>query len=169
MFSIQKSLVPANTLLDKYSIDGGYADCYSTEIPRQVSFSEFVYFFYTTDLFKLERLILRWTASKPSTDPQARQLADGIRTTFAAWHVENRNETELLMCDFQGQTRSWMMVVPVRSVQTRLYFGSAIVPNRNTKTGALSIGFVYQASLGFHRIYSILLLYFAKLRIMSQK
>ena len=150
-------------------MNGAYADCYSTEIPGQVSFSEFVFFFYTTYLFKLERLILRWTVSKPSTDPQARQLADGIRTTFAAWRMENRNENELLMCDFQGQTRSWMMVVPVNSVRTRLYFGSAIVPNRNTKTGELSIGFVYQALLGFHRIYSMMLLYSAKLRIMSQK
>src|SRR5215208_473659 len=149
MFSIQKCPIPANTLLDKYSMDGGYADCYSTEIPGQVSFSEFVYFFYTTYLFKLERLILRWTVSKPSTDPQASQLADGSRTTFAAWHVENRKENELVMCDFQGQTRSWMMVVPVSSVQTRLYFGSAIVPNRNTKTRELSMSFVYQALLGF--------------------
>jgi len=169
MFSIQECPIPANTLLDKYSMDGGYADCYSTEIPGQVSFSEFVFFFYTTYLFKLERLILQWTISKPSTDPQARQLADGIRITFAAWQVENHNQNELLMCDFQGQTRSWMMVVPVSSVQTRLYFGSAVVPNQNTITGERSIGFVYRALLGFHRIYSILLLYSAKWRIMSQK
>ena len=47
-----------------------------TEIPGRISFPEFVFAFYTTLLFKLERLILKWTVSKPSTDAQARQLAD---------------------------------------------------------------------------------------------
>ena len=50
---------------------------------------------------------------------------------FAAWHVENRSENEILMCDFRGRTRSWLMVAPVSTVsdaRTRLYFGSAVVP-----------------------------------------
>lgn len=156
MSPIKKCSVPANTMLDKYSVNEAYADCYFTEVPGQVSFPEFVFAFYTTPLFKLERSILRLAVSKPSTDIQARQLADGSSNQFAAWGVENRSGNELLMCDFRGQTRSWMMVVPVSSVRTRLYFGSAIVPNRNTKTGERSIGFVYQALLGSHRIYSIL-------------
>ncbi len=66
--------------------------------------------FYTTLLFKLERFILKWTVSKSSTDAQARQLSDGEIEQFAAWHVEGRNENEILMCDFGGRTRSWLMV-----------------------------------------------------------
>ena len=35
--------------------------------------------FYTGSLFKLERLLLAWIASRPSTDEQAKELACGIR------------------------------------------------------------------------------------------
>jgi hypothetical protein len=171
MFSIEKRSVPSNTLLEKYSMNGAYTDCYSIEIPGQVSFPEFIFAFYTTSLFKLERLILKLTVSKSSTDSQARQLADSITQKFAAWRVESRTENEILMCDFHGRTRSWLMVAPAntdRGTQTRLYFGSAIVPIRNSKTGELSLGFVFQALLGFHRVYSVLLLYFAKLSILRE-
>jgi hypothetical protein len=170
MFSIEKCKVPAYTMLTNYSMDGTYSDCYTTEIPGRISFSEFVFAFYTTSLFKLERFILKWTVSKPSTDAQARQLANGDIESFAAWHVEDRNENEILMCDFHGRTRSWLMIVPVNranDTRTRLYFGSAVVPIRNPKTGEPSLGLIFQVLLGFHKIYSVLLLYSAKLRIKS--
>jgi hypothetical protein len=159
-------------MLDKYSMNEAYVDCYSTEFPGRISFSEFIFAFYTTWLFKLERLILKWMVSKPSTDMQARHLAEGVIEEFAAWRVENRSENEILMCDFVGRTRSWLMVTPVtmdNGALTRLYFGSAIVPIRNSKTGKLSLGFGYQALLGFHKVYSALLLHFAKSSIMSQR
>ena len=172
MFSIQNCPVPPKTLLEKYSTDGGYIDCYSTEVPGQVALSEFIFAFYRTILFRLERFLLTWIVSKPSTDKQVRQLSRGEIEIFAAWHVENRNEHELLLCDFPGRTRSWLMAVPVQTIrgsQTRLYFGSAVVPVRNVKTGKLSLGWGYQALLGFHRIYSVLLLYFAKARILEKQ
>ena len=168
MLLIKKCPVPANTMLDRYSIDGAYVDCYSTEVSGQVSFHEFIFSFYTTFLFKLERTILKWTVSKPSTDALARQLSDGEIETFAAWHVENRSNNEILMCDFSGRTRSWLMTVPVNTashVRTCLYFGSTVMPVKNLKTGKLSLGPVFQALLGFHKIYSILLLYSASRRI----
>ncbi len=168
MFSVEKCPIPPNTLLDRYSTQGTYADCYSTEIPGQVVFPDFVFAFYTTTLFKLERLILKVAVSKPSTDHEARQLSDGTNETFAAWYVEGRTENEILMRDFEGRTRSWLMVAPMntrRGARTRLYFGSAVVPVPNPKTGKLSLGFKYHARLRFHRVYSVLLLYSAKLRI----
>jgi hypothetical protein len=168
MFSIEKCKVPDHTMLARYSADGSYTDCYTTEIPGQISFPEFVFAFYTTFLFKLERSILKWTVSKPSTDSQARRLADGNIEKFAAWQVEGRNESEILMCDFRGRTRSWLMMTPVTTgngARTRLYFGSAVTPRRNSKTGELSLGSGVQALLGFHKIYSVLLLYSAKSRI----
>ena len=164
MFSIEKCAVPADALLAKYSVNGTYTDCYAAEIPGRISFSEFVFAFYTTLLFKLERLILKWTVSKPSTDAQARQLAESDIEKFAAWHVEARSENEILMCDFRGRTRSWLMAAPMSTVsgaRTRLYFGSAVVPIR----GAQSLEFGFQALLGFHQIYSVLLLYSAKSRL----
>ena len=171
MFSIEKCQVQADTLLQKYAENGSYVDCYSTEVPEQISFPEYVFAFYTTPLFKLERLILRLTVSKPSTDIEARQLADCVSDRFAAWDVEGRGENEILMCDFQGRTRSWLMVTSVstvRGVRTRLYFGSAVVPVRKSKSGKASLGFGVQALLGFHKIYSVLLLYSAKSRMKNQ-
>ena len=171
MFSIEKCPVPADTLLHKYTRNGSYTDCYSTEVLTQIFFPEYIFAFYTTPLFNLERLILRLTVSKPSTDLQAWQLADGVSDRFAAWYVEGRGENEILMCDFQGRTRSWLMatsVSTVRGVRTRLYFGSAVVPIQNSKTGKLSLGFGVQALLGFHKVYSVLLLYSAKSHIKNR-
>lgn len=165
MFSIEKFPVPAGTMLDKYSINGAYADCYMTGLPGQVSFSEFILAFYTTPLFKLERLILKLFVSKPSTDTQAGQLANGTSREFAAWRVEGRSENELLMCDFLGRTRSWFMVMPVDGTRTDLYFGSAISPGEEAKTQKLSLGQGFRALLGFHKVYSVLLLHSAKLQI----
>ena len=167
MLSIEKCSVPVNTLLDRYTRNGSYADCYRSEIPKQISLNQFVLAFYTTSLFKLERFILNWTVSKPSTDSQAMELVQGDIDSFAAWNVEARKDNELLMCDFGGRTRSWFMVNPINlsGGQTQLYFGSAVVPVRNPKTRELSIEFVYRVLLGFHQIYSVLLLQSAKTRV----
>jgi hypothetical protein len=163
--SIEQCSVPANTLLAEYSVAGTYTDCYSTEIHAQITLADFIFAFYTTSLFKLERLILKWTVAKPSTDIQARQLANQSIDRFAAWRVENRNENEILMCDFLGRTRSWLMVMPLGTgsdSRTRLYFGSAVVPKR----GKASPEIGFRAFLfGFHQIYSMSLLYSAKLKL----
>ena len=156
-FSIQPCPLPDNALLNKYHRDGGYTDCYMTEIPVSVSHAQYVNAFYTTALFKLERFILTWTVSKPSTDAQAKQLVDGLTDSFAAWTVEARTKDQLLMCDFVSRTRSWFMVVPLEK-GTRLYFGSAIV----SKTGKSTLEFGYRALIGFHKMYSVALLYAAK-------
>ena len=169
MFSIKRCTVPANTLLDKYLVNGAYTDCYTAEISGSVSLPEFIFSFYTTPLFKVERLILKFTVSKPSTDVQARQLADSKIDKFAAWHVEGRNESELLMCDFLERTRSWFKLIPVSQTRTQLYFGSAISSRQNPKTGKLSLGFGFRTLLGFHQIYSRLLLHSARLRIRRQQ
>jgi hypothetical protein len=165
---ITKCLVPTDTMLKRYARKGSYTDCYFTEIPGRVSLPEFIFAFYTTPLFKLERFILKLLVAKPSTDIQARQLADGTIKIFAAWQVEDRSENEILMCDFRGRTRSWLMTVPMNTGnddRTQLYFGSAVVPKRNPKTGELALGLGYQALLGFHKVYSVLLLYASELHI----
>jgi hypothetical protein len=172
MLSIKKCAVPANTLLESYVKNGAYTDCYSTEVDGDVSFPEFIHAFYTTALFKLERSILSWTVSRSSTDAQAKQLADGVLTTFAAWQVENRNEHELLMCDLHGRIRSWFMLIPVNAdagIRTRLLFGSAVAPVQNQRTGKSSLGIIFNALLGFHKIYSVLLLYSARSNIGIRK
>lgn len=115
--------------------------------------------FYTTRLFRLERWILRLAVARPSTDEEARQLARGERDSFAAWSVEARAPDQLLMCDFTGRTRSWLMVAPAAGTSgTRLYFGSVVVPVRDPNTGAMGLGPVHGPLIGFHKRYSRLLL-----------
>ena len=169
MFLVEKHVVPADTMLAHYSVEGTYTDCYATEVPEEISLAEFIYAFYTTFLFKLERFILKWTVVKPSRDIEARELADQARDKFAAWQVEDRSQNEILMCDFLGRTRSWLMVQPVRTadrMRTRLYFGTAVVPVQYSNRGEPSLEFGFIALLsGFHQVYSVLLLYFAKSRV----
>jgi len=171
MFSIESCPLPDETLLDKYVRSGAYTDCYRTEVPGNVTQAQFVSAFYTTAVFKLERVILKLAASKPSSDTQARQLADGTIDKFAAWQVESRCENQLLMSDYQGRTRSWFMVLPVGSKndrKTQLYFGSAVIPVQNEGTDRLSIGIGFGVLLGFHKIYSEILLCAARSRLKEQ-
>jgi len=155
LFLVKPCPLPDNALLGTYSNEGAYTDCYMTDISVSVSHAQYVTAFYTTPLFKLERFILTWAVSKPSTDVQAKQLAYGLTQTFAAWTVEARAEDQLLMCDLVRRTRSWLMVVPLESGGTRLYFGSAVVPGQDKS----SLEFSFRALLGFHKPYSVALLY----------
>ena len=167
MASIQACSIPTDGLLRSYLTEHGFADCYSTGLDAVVSHEQFVTAFYTTWLFKLERWILRWAVSKPSTDTDAERLAKGFSDSFAAWRVEARSENQLLMCDFLGNTRSWFMVASQHG-RTQLYFGSAIVPRDDPKTGERTLGWTFRALLGFHRLYSKLLLSAARSRFLAR-
>lgn len=128
--------------------------------------SQYITAFYTTFLFKIERIVLKWAVSKPSTDTEAMQLAEKQRDSFAAWDVEARSDDQLLLCDFQGRTRSWLMVEAITSAQaprTRLYFGSAVVRNGEDKKSSRPKAF--GLLLAFHKLYSLALLYSAKKRL----
>ena len=167
--SIEACELPPSALLRKYMHEGAYTDCYVTQIATVVSMAEYVDAFYTTYVFKLERLILRWLVAKPSTDGDARRLAHGEIDFFAAWSVEGRAPDQLLLCDYQGRTRSWLMVSrDESSSSTRLHFGSAVVPVR-AKSGNLKLGFTFTALLGFHKLYSRVLLSAARRRLAARK
>ena len=171
MFSIEPCKLPAEALLNSYTGSDAYTDCYRTEVSGNVTQAEYVRTFYTTFLFKIERIILAWLVSKPSSDDEARQLAEGATDLFAAWQVESRCENQLLLSDFHGRTRSWLMVMPAGNGSnkgTHLYFGSAITTVQNPRTGRMTLGSGFRALLGFHKIYSRLLLYSASLRLKAQ-
>jgi hypothetical protein len=171
MFSIQPSIIPVSALLQAYGSGSGYADCFVTEVPGATSFESFVEAFYTTRLFKIERALLRWLMSKPSSDQDARELSTGARNTFAAWTVEGRTANQLLLADITGHTRSWLMAEPFEAAPggrgTRLYFGSAVVSRKDKRTGRESMGFAFHVLLGFHQLYSRLLLQAARTRLLS--
>jgi hypothetical protein len=154
-----------DALLSRYVGAGAFVDCYVAEVTRRVSCAEYVEAFCTTSIFKLERAILGIFVSRPSTDAEARQLARGERATFAAWTVEARSLDQLLMTDLSGRTRSWLMVAPSGNGMTLLYFGSAVVPVRDPTTGRGSLGLLFSALLGFHKLYSLALLLSARSRL----
>lgn len=172
MPGVTASPMPSGALLSRYQKSGFHTDCYSTVVPVSVSQEQYVIAFYSTWLFRLERFILKWAASRPSTDDQLARLASGIAGEFAAWSVEARSDNQLLLADFQGRTRSWLMTDQVTAeagTHTKLYFGSAVVPVLNKATGEQRMGFAYRALLGFHRHYSVALLSAAAARLVKER
>jgi len=166
-----KCALPDDALLARYARTDAYTDCYRTEVSGAVSFADYVTAFYTTFLFKLERSILAWAVSKPSTDEQTTLLAEGKIDTYAAWYVEARSENQILLCDFRNRTRCWLMVSPFHDdtgTRTTLYFGSAVIPLRDRMSGRPSMGWAFGALAGFHKIYSVALLYSAKSLLMAK-
>ena len=156
---IKSNPAPDEALHEKYGQAGAYIDCFTTVVSGRVSHSQFVEAFYTSRVFKLERLILKWLVDKPSTDAEAKELAAGTRDRFAAWTVEERSTDQLLMCDYLSQTRSWLMVAACERdglSATRLHFGSVVTSVRR---------FPFNVLLGFHRLYSRILLSSAKARL----
>jgi hypothetical protein len=151
---VRRSPLPQHALLAKFARNGAYADCYVTAVPLAVTHAEYVESFYTSWLFRLERLILRWFVAKPSTDEEARALSRGERDTFAAWSVESRVGNQLVMLDFLSSTCSWLMI-EARPAETLLYFG----------TGILSRSPGFRLLLPFHKVYARSLLAVARARL----
>jgi hypothetical protein len=164
--TVESCDLPGEALTQRYRASGAHADCFFTELPRPVTHAEYVEAFYTTALFRLERWILRLVVGRPSTDAEARALARGERDTFAAWTVEARAPNQVLLRDLTGRTCSWLMVTRAGRVPgTRLYFGSVVIPVRNAVNGQTGMPAVHAKLLGFHTLYSRLLLRAAARRL----
>lgn len=156
--------LPPDALLSPYR-GVAYTDCYVTELPFPVTAAEFIEAFYTSPLFKLERMILSAVLRRASTDAQARELAAGHRHAFAVWSVEARKENQVLLA--AGRTRSWLAARSNKSSGTQLYFGSAVVP-RHSASGAQTMGLWFWALGGFHKAYSRALLRAARNRLLAR-
>ncbi len=165
--------LPEASFLLQLQRSGCYADCYTIQVPISVTQAQFVEAFYTTPLFKAERLILRLVAFKPSTDQDASDLAQGKKDSFAVWRVSRRSPEQLLLTEQTGRTSSWLMAVPdpttLPEAKTRLFFGSAVTSRTNPKTGKRELGFVFHALLGLHKLYSRHLLQSAASRLLAGK
>ena len=150
MPTVRSTVLPEGALLARYVGTGAHTDCYSVGASRSTSLAEFIEAFYNTPLFKVERRLLSAVAAFRSTDDEVRELARGDRTRFAAWTVEAREPHQILLA--AGRTRSWLMVAPAGTSDV-LFFGSAVVPQRNG-----GLGWLFTALLGVHSVYSRLLL-----------
>ncbi|MBX3610005.1 MAG: hypothetical protein KF871_08900 [Hydrogenophaga sp.] len=161
MNRVQPAALPDNALLMAYRTRGDHADCYEVTVPQAVTLAGFMAAFYTSPAFKLERWLLAHLSHFPSTDEQAHALARGERSQFAAWQVESRMADQAVLA--AGRTRSWFMVAPLPDGSgTRLRFGSAVVQR---KRGGM--GWAFGALLGFHKLYSRILLTAAARRLQA--
>lgn len=159
---VSRQPVPVEALHKRYADAGGHADAYCAEVAAPTTLARFVEAFYTSPLFRIERWILGVAINRPSSDAEARALARGERSQFAAWTVEARTESQLVMCDHKGMTRSWFMVDPASP--TRLWFGSAIAAGRNGR----QIPPTFRALMWFHSLYSRALIQSAVRRMRAE-
>jgi hypothetical protein len=176
MFSVTQDAVPDDSLLRTYRGGArpecwrGQGDCFAVRVDRSVSLADFVFAFYTSPVFRVERLILRLLARAPSTDAEARRLAEGAGMSFAVWRVGERTATQLLMCDRYERTRSWFRVVPLSEGKTLLQFGSAVASRIGTRTATRARGWsLFRLLLKFHVVYSQVLLHASKRGVMSAR
>lgn len=165
MTRVVQEPVPADSLLRTFR-EGpdppawdAHADCFVTVVAGDTPLAEFVYGFYTSPVFRLERRILA-PLGWPSTDADARAVADGKADRFAAWRALARTPDQLLLGDMLGNTRSWFAVMPLPAdpARTALRFGSGIATRTDPRTGERRRSLGFRLLGGFHVVYSRVLL-----------
>jgi hypothetical protein len=149
---VQSAQLPADALLERYRKSGDFTDCRVVEVAGSVSLGELIAAFYNSAAFRPERWLLGLVLGRGANAADVASLAAATTERFAAWTVEARLPNQILLCDFQSKTRSWLMVEPLPQ-GTRLWFGSAVVTSRS-RFDAL----VFRALLWFHAAYSQVLL-----------
>lgn len=150
---------PENSLIYPYTIaEGHYTDAFQTDAPTGADLPCLIEAFYTSPVFKAERLVLALSGAR-STDEQASDLARDGAQKFAIWQVEARGADEILMD--AGRTKSWLMVRG-----GHLWFGSVVVPVM--QRGKLTLGPVFYSLLQAHKVYSRVLLGAAARRLARQ-
>ncbi len=154
--------VPGDALLHAYTgQEATYTDCFEVMSPFAVALPEFIAAFYSTWLFRLERLVLGVVLRRRIRDAEVEALAEGA-DRFAVWRVEAREARQILLCQKGGATRSWLAVAAKDGGATRLLFGSAVVAQDGRP---LSRTVVWLTSL--HRLYSRSLLRMAERKLRS--
>lgn len=160
---VNQDIPPGRLIADYAERAGHFTDCYSCVVPGQVALADYVTAFYTTPLFRAERFVLRVAARTPSTDAQARAVADGQSERFAIWTVETRRGNELMMAERSGRTKSWFKVLS-QGGETQLLFGTVVVPVPS-KSGDPVLGPVFDSLKWAHTIYARALLAAAARRV----
>ncbi|MFT5798843.1 MAG: hypothetical protein ACI84R_002912 [Candidatus Azotimanducaceae bacterium] len=163
---IEKENPVGSFIAEQAQLTGYYTDCFSIRLDQTVTLPEFINAFYTTPLFRLERLLLSLTVKGRMKDADVTALSRGEADRLAIWQVEVRNECEILLS--AGRTKSWLMVAPDAggTDETQLFFGSVVVPEPPKREGdAPRLGPVFDSLLSAHQIYSRLLLSSAAQRL----
>jgi len=161
MSKIVETEVPYNALSAQCEKQGAFVDCYYIDIRKEVTLESYLRAFYTTSLFKTERAILSIATFKPAFDAQAVELALGTSENYSVWTVETRLPNQIMLREFTGRTRSWLMAQKSSANEatlTRLYFGSVVLPKAVSESGKSAFGLFFHVLSGFHQIYSRALL-----------
>ncbi|MEL7396055.1 MAG: hypothetical protein AAFN44_06750 [Pseudomonadota bacterium] len=136
---------------------GAYADCFEAtvacDIPQSDAFQRFVFAFFDSPVFRVERAILRLAGKAPKDRSDPKALALGETDAFAAWRVERRADNEILLVVLNTPIRTWLSLQKEGSV-ARLRFGSAILPQE----GKDIPHWAFRVTLPAHVVYSRLLL-----------
>lgn len=136
---------------------GSYADCFEgvVRLDRcpEAAFQRFVFLFFDSSVFRVERRLLKLIGKAPGHYTDAMALAQGRTDRFAAWVVEGRRPTELLLAVPGTPIRTWL-ALDHEGQHGRLCFGSAILAPQ----GRPKIHWAVRATFGAHRLYSRLLL-----------
>jgi hypothetical protein len=147
-------------LLQRYVGAGAnYTDCFEVMSPDAVTLPDFIEAFYSTWLFRLERMVLSVTLRRRIVDTDVEALALGA-DRFAAWTVEGREDAQILLCDTSGHTRSYLAVSAKDGGVTRLIFGSAVMAQNGKPLGR-----GVTALTPLHRFYSKALLRLAERKL----
>lgn len=163
MPKIEQRPAPADSLLRTFRAVAEpqawdhYHDCFVTEVPSSVSLADYLVAFYGSLPFRLERWLIGVLVRKPSTAADVAALATGKTETFSAWRVLARTGDQILLGDFQNNTRSWLAVT-ARGNRTQLQFGSGIRAVIDPTSGTPTMSFGFKALGGFHVFYSRVLL-----------
>lgn len=146
--AITERALPPGTLLERYRGEGAYVDCLECHLPHPVSLEQLIRAFYSSCVFRPERWAIGVLLGLRSTNADVALLAAGRTQRFSAWTVEARTGSQVMLCDYQGRTRSWLMVEPTEA-GTALRFGTAVLPQAKWVDTLL-----FRALIGFHRCYA---------------
>lgn len=158
--------LPEAALLQRYRDAGAHTDCYAAEVAGEVTLQAYLSAFYNSWAFRPERVLLSRLLGMHAGAPEVAALAAGRAERFSAWGVEARTADQILLCDYQHRTRSWLMVAPgSQPGTTRLHFGSAVVRGGQTRAARLGEAALFNGLLWFHALYSRVLLSAAASRL----
>ncbi len=158
MGRITQTPVPDGSLLQALATDtGAYADCFEAkvtcDVPADDAFERFVFLFFDSPVFRLERAVLRLSGKAPKERNNPLALAQGDTDVFAVWRVHQRTETEILMAVPETPVRTWLSLEKDGGT-AELRFGSAIL----SEEGKDVPHWIFPVTLRAHLVYSRLLL-----------
>ena len=141
--------VPQDALLQAYVGQGAtYTDCFEVMSPHAVILPDLIEAFYTTWLFRLERLVLTVAMRRRISDAEVRALAQGA-SEFAVWRVEGRDDAQIMLRDRAGHTGSYLAVSGKEGGVTRLLFGSVVLAPPGQPLGRM-----VRLLIPLHRLYA---------------